>query len=725
MTSYAIEEVQRLNNSLLELQRDLICTTTSIKATTTTTFDDSDINITPKQAWEQKKKGQFLFSANKALDASFLKNNLDIEDINNYLSWYLTLEQKEEDLQLNNQNNGLLEWLFVTKCTLGVYGHTLSNILNSTLPLSQSLVYWDSIYGNIWSEIYYGLQTIPSRLYQLIHNTKKIVLASSISPPTNASALTTTTVSSKLKHLLTSSDHILGSLFPLTLQKNNLAKFKEISLKSSNSSLSSSSSTSSSSSSSSIKYDPSKTIAHVIGKLYNTSLPLALIRDEIRQKRQYTRYYRTHQAATLGLLIKLAPNFDSASLSSASSIEKLNSSQQQELSVHHVALSTIQCIKSLSSCLQDQSNISINAFSINNTNQNLNMQLKLDEIKGSLTSFSSTDNQPKEIIIDLKNIVDNQHIYQKHLTHWKSKYGIPSRLIRYWLPGITLYFVSQQMSNYVFHRKEDIIEWSHYFVDTIHDFFIHWVWEPTLKVLDTIRVKEENQQFGVSSKEGLRSDLDSLERMVIQFAKEKHGMYQLSDQEILQLGAKVRDGDMSIVLRAYENEIKNPLKNVIRGDLIQTLLIQVQKTKVDVDMAMQALDKLLKSNELNFAFLAVAPSMILTWGAISWIKNVYIKRGSYKIKRSRRPIKDTIRRIERLFTLDTSSNDEELTCESQGALLCELLLLRNYAQSLPTTNGTRELFIEDIRDLETVTLTKKQKVETISRMYRTWHYLLK
>lgn len=39
------------------------------------------------------------------------------------------------------------------------------------------------------------------------------------------------------------------------------------------------------------------------------------------------------------------------------------------------------------------------------------------------------------------------------------------------------------------------------------------------------------------------------------------------------------------------------------GDLIQMLLIQVQKTKVDVDLAMAALDKLLKSNELNFAFL--------------------------------------------------------------------------------------------------------------------------
>lgn len=43
-------------------------------------------------------------------------------------------------------------------------------------------------------------------------------------------------------------------------------------------------------------------------------------------------------------------------------------------------------------------------------------------------------------------------------------------------------------------------------------------------------------------------------------------------------------------------------KNIL-GDLLQTMLIQVQKTKVDVDLAMSALDKLLKSNELNFAFL--------------------------------------------------------------------------------------------------------------------------
>ena len=88
--------------------------------------------------------------------------------------------------------------------------------------------------------------------------------------------------------------------------------------------------------------------------------------------------------------------------------------------------------------------------------------------------------------------------------------------------------------------------------------------------------------------------------MVVGFAKEKLHM---SDADLVRIAADVREGDMSVLLKEYEKEIKSPLKNVIVGDLLRTILIQVQKTKVDVDLAMTALDKLLKSNELNFAFL--------------------------------------------------------------------------------------------------------------------------
>lgn len=39
-----------------------------------------------------------------------------------------------------------------------------------------------------------------------------------------------------------------------------------------------------------------------------------------------------------------------------------------------------------------------------------------------------------------------------------------------------------------------------------------------------------------------------------------------------------------------------------RGDLIRALLIQVQKTKVDVELAVSGIDALLKSQELVFGY---------------------------------------------------------------------------------------------------------------------------
>jgi nuclear control of ATPase protein 2 len=112
--------------------------------------------------------------------------------------------------------------------------------------------------------------------------------------------------------------------------------------------------------------------------------------------------------------------------------------------------------------------------------------------------------------------------------------------------------------------------------------------------------------------------------MVAEFGRDH---YHFTEEQVAQLSSQVREGDLSSVLKAYEEAIKvsdlqverhmlhtlshttpplfsqSPVKNALRGDLIRTLLIQVQKTKVDVDLAMAALDKLLKSNELNFAFL--------------------------------------------------------------------------------------------------------------------------
>lgn len=60
-------------------------------------------------------------------------------------------------------------------------------------------------------------------------------------------------------------------------------------------------------------------------------------------------------------------------------------------------------------------------------------------------------------------------------------------------------------------------------------------------------------------------------------------------------------------------------------DLIRLGLIQAQKTRVDASAALEALDQLLRANELNFAILAAVPSLLIVFGTWKWISSILFK----------------------------------------------------------------------------------------------------
>ena len=53
-----------------------------------------------------------------------------------------------------------------------------------------------------------------------------------------------------------------------------------------------------------------------------------------------------------------------------------------------------------------------------------------------------------------------------------------------------------------------------------------------------------------------------------------------NDMQIAELAQKIREGDLTPVLRLYEEDIKQPIRSAVTGTLIRSLLIQVQKMKV-------------------------------------------------------------------------------------------------------------------------------------------------
>ena len=56
--------------------------------------------------------------------------------------------------------------------------------------------------------------------------------------------------------------------------------------------------------------------------------------------------------------------------------------------------------------------------------------------------------------------------------------------------------------------------------------------------------------------------------------------YHFSATELEGLSTQIRRGDLTPVLKVYEEDLKSPLKSAITGSLIRSLLIQVQKMKV-------------------------------------------------------------------------------------------------------------------------------------------------
>jgi nuclear-control-of-ATPase protein 2 len=157
------------------------------------------------------------------------------------------------------------------------------------------------------------------------------------------------------------------------------------------------------------------------------------------------------------------------------------------------------------------------------------------------------------------------------------------------------------------------------------DFWSNWVVEPTKKVIGTIR-HDESSEVSILSKRSLEGDRASLERMVVDFAVANPDGPALNASQIAEIRSKVREGDLTTVLKAYEKDIQSPVKGAIMGNLVSALLIQVQKTKVDVEVAMSGIDSILKSQELLFGFIGLTPGVLVTIGVYRWLTGVFSSR---------------------------------------------------------------------------------------------------
>ncbi|EON96549.1 putative atp synthase regulation protein nca2 protein [Phaeoacremonium minimum UCRPA7] len=302
--------------------------------------------------------------------------------------------------------------------------------------------------------------------------------------------------------------------------------------------------------------------------------------------------------------------------------------------------------------------------------------------------------------------------------------GRPSRLVRYWLPAGVLLLSSTTILRILVHRKQEILNWIADLGATMKDFWFNWVVEPTRKVIGTIR-HDSNSEIAIMSKDSLKADRESLERMVVDFAVEKPDFAteggKLTDAQIEDIRAKVKAGDVTPVLRAYEKDLRKPFYGAVRGDLIRSLLIQVQKTKVDLEVAIGGIDSLLKSQELVFGFIGLTPGILVSIGMFQYLRSIAGgRKGRGRHQRAGKSIR-VLRNIDRIFSEATPSQNNLLSYKDHGLLISEVHVLRKIAHGLMPGEIEKE-FLEDLDDMANVKGIQIQvrALERIRWAYAKW-----
>ena len=271
--------------------------------------------------------------------------------------------------------------------------------------------------------------------------------------------------------------------------------------------------------------------------------PLTMSRLEARSKRSYLKRIREMSASGLGILMDEGMIFE-ADEDAPASIKDPTDSKEEWRSVVSKSVSLMEIV------LQNIHSLELGAGEFEET-----VFLSVDDDSQS-PQHESMENQSVPRVSRLASRL--QGLLGVHMpthittsTELATEYGRPSRLIRYWLPGLALCLSSGTLLRVLFNRKAEIRTWIRDLGTTSIDFWNNWIVDPTKKVIGTIR-HDKDSEIAIMSRESLKGDRDSLERMVVDFARDNSTGHPLTDSEISGLRAKVREGDLTPVLRAYE-----------------------------------------------------------------------------------------------------------------------------------------------------------------------------
>ncbi|KAF2660541.1 NCA2-domain-containing protein [Lophiostoma macrostomum CBS 122681] len=526
-----------------------------------------------------------------------------------------------------------LEWLLLSKATAQAYGSVLNTILEGALPLEDDIWYWQDIASTYRYAGLYSVQTSPLRLWTWS------------------------------KDIYTDVRRRGGAIANGWSQFYGLVKDAV----------------------------QERSIADIQRRVVS---PLALAQAEGKQKAKALRKIRLRSANALGLLLGEGLSYESMHGEDLRTFDSEPTRPEDQHKWKGTIARSIALMDAVLRILDEGCPGKFDDAVAAITEEDQYFAPQESSREATTTGFL----KPADVAQRLHDLLTRS--LSKHASSYTvavHQNGKPSPLIRYWLPASLLLISSTTILRIAVNRKEQILTWVREFGQTVKDFWLNWVIEPSKKVIGTIR-HDEGSEVSIMSKRSLEGDRASLERMVVDFAVAHPNDSPMNESQIADIRAKVREGDLTTVLKAYEKDIQKPIMGAITGSLVSALLIQIQKTKVDVEVAMSGIDSILKSQELLFGFIGLTPGVLVTIGLYRWLNGVFNNRASMEKWATQGQLVLILRNIDRILVAArrTTNDYGEISYEDQGLLLFEIHRFRQSAQAI----FPRRMFQDLLQDLD-------------------------
>jgi nuclear-control-of-ATPase protein 2 len=202
----------------------------------------------------------------------------------------------------------------------------------------------------------------------------------------------------------------------------------------------------------------------------------------------------------------------------------------------------------------------------------------------------------------------------------------------------------------------------------------------------------------------------------------------------MEINKKARAMKMSDVMRDYELELIQPKSNLLMGNIVQLMLIQMQFMKKEIMVAMGKMDTVLKANHFNMEAMALVPAIFAAGVAYNLAKRI-IRRLTVDDKGrrdTRSELQITLRDIDQSLNHVAHKSDiDETGSEVYRMELHELgnlaLLLHRFDEQLNiyfrfgnVRPEIRYRLEEDLEELMMEEFSLMQRIRVVERIFRSY-----